>query len=84
MRPFTRWEKINNHCICYLCLQPKYVCKSRVCTVGSKVPGKLVCHGCAKVAKKKGWSPLSILFCKRKAYADSRVDYKELRKVLEK
>ena len=58
--------------------------KNRSCTVGSKVLAELVCQECSKVANRKGWTPLSILFCNRKTHADSRADYLELRKVLEK
>ena len=70
MKPFTRWEKTKTHCICYTSLWPKYVCKTKLCSVYSKVSDDLLCQGCKETAVKKGWSPLSILICKKKTHAD--------------
>ena len=50
--------------MCYTCLKPKKVCKSRKCDNIASVPEVLKCAICATWAESKGLAPFSIFFCK--------------------
>ena len=70
--PMDRWEKIEPGRMCYTCLKPKKVCKSRKCDNIASVPEVLKCAICATWAESKGLAPFSILFCKNKTHSSSR------------
>ena len=64
--------------LCYSCLALKDVCHE------TKVPETLKCHGCAPWATSKYLAPFNILFCRIKDHANLRVDFKDIKKELEK
>ena len=66
-----RWEKIEPGRMCYPCLKPKNVCKSRKCDNIAGVPEVLKCAICATWAEPKGLAPFSIFFCKNKLRSSS-------------
>ena len=63
--PMDRWEKIEPGRMCYTCLKPKNVCKSRKCDNIASIPEVLKCAICATWAESKGLAPFSIFFCKK-------------------
>ena len=84
MKPTLRWDKTWNRRICFTCLKPKFICKTGNCSSQSNVPAELVRQACVKIVKQKGWSPLHILSCKKRTHIESRYDYPQLKKVLDK
>ena len=84
LSPVDRWKQIENGRMCFSCLKPEKVCKSRKCTNYPSVPKVLKCADCALWAESKGLAPFSIFFCKRKEQGDSRAPLIELKSALEK
>ena len=60
------------------------MCKTGNCLSLSSITAVLICHGCVKLAKQKGWNLLNILLCKKTQHAEIRADYPELKKVFDK
>ena len=84
LSPLDRWEKIDKGRMCFSCLKPKTICRSRKCTNYRNVPEVLKCTGCASWAESKRLAPFSIFFCKRKEHGESRALVVELKRELEK
>ena len=70
--------------MCYTCLKPKNVCKSRKCDNIASVPEILKCAICTTWAESKGLAPFSIFFCKNKFHSSSRAPLPDLKTELEK
>ena len=79
-----RWDKIETGRMCYTCLKPKNVCKSRKCENIASVPEVLKCSICATWAESRGLAPFSIFFCKNKMHSSSRASLTDLKSELEK
>ena len=84
LSPLDRWEKIDRDRMCFSCLKPKTICRSRRCTNYRNVPAVLKCVICASMGESKGLAPFSIFFCKRKEHGDSRAPLSDLKNALEK
>ena len=84
LSPLDGWEKIDKGRMCFSCLKPKNICKSRKCTNYTSVPEVLKCAICASWAESKGLAPFSIFFCKLKEHRDSRPPLAYLKSALEK
>ena len=70
--------------MCFSCLKPRNICRSRRCTNVAGVPEVLKCAVCASWAVSKWMAPFSIFFCKWKEHRDSRAPLAELKRELEK
>ena len=84
MKPAVRWDSTKNRWVCYTCLKHKYVCKGCQCMSQNSVPAVLICKGCVKLAKQRGWYLFNNFLCKKPKHAEIRADYPELKKVLDK
>ena len=82
--PVDRWEKIEPGRMCYTCLKPKNVCKTRKCDNSAGVPEILKCALCAAWAEPQGMAPFNIFFCKNKLHSSSRAPLPDLKIELEK
>ena len=82
--PLDCWEKIEKGRMCYSCLKPRSVCKTRKCKNVAGIPEILKCAFCASWAESKGLVPFSIFFCKQKQHRDSRALLGDQKKELEK
>ena len=69
--------------MCFSCLKPKTICRSRRCTNYRNVPEVLKCPICALWMESKGLAQFSIFFCKQKECVDSRVPLSDLKNALE-
>ena len=76
--------KLDKGRVCFSCLKPKNICKSRICANESIVPEILKCAICASWAESKGLVSFSIFFCKRKEHGDSRAPLVDLKRKLER
>ena len=70
--------------MCFSCLKPRIICKSRRCNNVASVPEVFKCAICASWAMSKGLAPFNIFFCKGMEHGDSRARLAELKKELEK
>ena len=84
LSPLDRWEQIAKGRMCFSCLKPKTICKSRKCTNYQNIPKVLKCAICASWAESKVLAQLSIFFCKQKEHGDSRAPLTEMKSALEK
>ena len=85
LSPKDRWKNIEkDDRMCFSCLKPRSICKSRRCNNVAIVPDILKCAVCASWAVSKGLAPFSIFVCKQKQHRDSRSPLAELKKELEK
>ena len=66
LSPLDRWEKIEHGRMCFTCLKPKTVCKTKKCEYRAGVPEILTCALCAAWAEPQGMDPFCIFFCKHK------------------
>ena len=82
--PMDRWEKIEKRRMCYSCLKPKNICKSRKCENIKSIPEILKCAVCATWAEPRGLAPFSIFFCKNKLHSSSMTPLPDLKAELEK
>ena len=81
--PVERWNKMDKGKVCYCCLLPKNVCIPKKCTNEAGVPNSLKCQECKTWADGMGLAPLSVLFCRKKEHANSRVAFSIIKKDLE-
>ena len=58
--PLDRWEKIETGRMCYTCLKPRNVCKSRKCEFIPNVPEILKCAICGTWAESRSLAPCSV------------------------
>ena len=70
--------------MCYFCLKPKNVCKSRKCENIASIPEVLKCTVCGTWAEFRGLTPFSIFFCKNKLHSSFQAPFPELKAELEK
>ena len=84
LSPLDRWEKIEHGRMCYTCLKPKTVCKTRKCEYRAGVPEILTCALCAAWAEPQAMAPFSIFFCRNKYHSSARAPLSALRAELEK
>ena len=70
--------------MCFSCLKPKTICRSRKCTNYTNVSEVLKCTICASWAESKGLALFSIFCCKQKEQGDSRAPLVDLKSALEK
>ena len=82
--PVDRWDKIETGRMCYTCLKPKNVCKSRKCENIARVPEVLKCAICVTWAESRGLAPFSIFFSKNKTHSSSQASLTDLKTELEK
>ena len=82
--PLERCEKIDRDRMCFSCLIPKTICRSRRCTNYRNVPEVLKCAICASWAESKVLASFSIFFFKLKEHGDSRGPLSDLKNALEK
>ena len=66
LSPLDRWEHMYMGRMCFSCLKPKTICKSRNCTGYENVPNVLNCAICASWAESKGLASFSIFFVNEK------------------
>ena len=84
LSPADRWEKIESGRMCYTCLKPKTVRKTRKCEHRAGVPEILTCALCAAWAEPQGMTPFSIFFCRNKSHSSAQAPLSDLRVELEK
>ena len=60
--PLDCWEKIEKGRMCYSCLKPRSVCKTRKCNNVAGVPEILKCAICASWAVSKELALFSVFF----------------------
>lgn len=64
MTPEER-QSLGKKKVCYTCMGPKMNCKSK-CSNEKKIPAAAICKKCKEWADKRKWSPLNVLYCKKK------------------
>ena len=80
LSPLDRWEKIEKGRMCFSCLKPRSICKTRNCNNVASVSEILKCTFCASWVVSKRLAPFSIFFCKQKQHGDSRAPLADLKK----
>ena len=70
LSPLDHWENRDKGRMCFSCLKPKTICKSRKCTNYTNVPEVLKCAVCDSWALSKGLALFSIFFCKQKEHGE--------------
>ena len=70
--------------MCFSCLKPKIICRSRRCTNYRNDPEVLKCAICVSWAKSEGLALFSIFFCQQKEHGDFRAPLSDLKITLEK
>ena len=84
LSPLDRWEQIVKVRMCFSCLKPKTICKSRKYTNDGNVPKVLKCAICASLTESKGLALFTNFNCKPKEHGNSRAPLNELKNALEK
>ena len=84
MTPEERWTGIPKRMICFSCLRPKNRCNNYKCMFMSSIPEELTCQACVETAKVKGFNPFNILFCRKRAHAETRAPYDSIKSTFEK